>query len=508
MEQNSQLIMSSKSPLFKATVKGYLPDIDNILSTLKIHPNSIIDSFNNQNTFFYSALIKEDSQALEIFKYFYSKGINPSKKDKNEQTCLFYACREGKKLCCNYLVNKCKLNINEKDIFGQTPIFYCVRGNKINTTKLMIKLGADLNIQDIFGQTCLYYAIKESHKDLVELLLWAGAKVDMIDKSGRSPYIFAKCYGCDDICDILVKNGSKDFDIAFGYKSPFCKQKLDFNIKDIKHYYLSDENSEEENEVISVFENNNDNNGNNSSKDENKEKINTNKNINRKNVLIKPIICFEENNSNSNSNNNNDNNNNNIDDSIKENFSVININQKIESFIGKKRKNSCQMFLKLKNIKKYYISKIDFKGNRIPLSLEELANFKKDYNDIYEYLLNEEKTIMGEDYNCLKENKDINNKDISKYWRNNANKLLNLFSKSKNIDLLKDKNSNFNLESIRKKLLSYKYNSLNDFKADMNLLFNKTLILYQNNSETVKILTELNELYKELCLECGGYKIE
>ena len=69
MEKNSQIIMSSKSPLFKAIVKGYLPDIDYILSTLKVHPNSIIDSFNNQNTFFYSALIKDDNQALKVFKY-------------------------------------------------------------------------------------------------------------------------------------------------------------------------------------------------------------------------------------------------------------------------------------------------------------------------------------------------------------------------------------------------------------------------------------------------------
>ena len=497
MEKNSQIIMSSKSPLFKAIIKGYLPDIDSIFSTLKIHPNNIIDTFNNQNTFFYSALIKDDNQALKVFKYFYSKGINPSKKDKNEQTCLFYTCREGKKICCNYLVNKCKLNINDKDIFGQTAIFYCVRGNKINTTKLMIKLGADLNIQDIFGQSCLYYAIKESYKDIVELLLWAGAKVDMIDKSGRSPYIFAKCYGCDDICDILVKNGSKDFDIGFGYKSPFCKQYLDFNVKKIKNFYISEENSEEENEVISVFENNN---YNNSNKDENNEKNNKNNNINTKNVLIKPIICFEENN---NSNNNYKN-----SDSNKENLNVIDINQENMNFIGKKRKNSCQMPLKLKKVKKYFISKIDFKGKRVPLSHEELEIFKRDYNDIYEYLLNEEKVIMEDDYNCIKENKDKDNKDSSINWRNNANKLLNLFSKSKNIDILNNKHNNFNLDNIRKKLLSYRYENLNAFKEDMNLLFNKYLILYQIEPESVKILTELKELYKELCLELGGLKID
>ena len=223
MEKNSQLIMSSKSPLFKAIVKGHVSDVAQILSTIKINPNNIVDTFNKQNVYFYTALIKEDIPALKLIKYFKLKGINPLRKDKNQQTCLFYACREGKKSCCNYLINKCKLNINDKDIFGQTPIFYCIRGNKLNTTKLMLKLGADINVQDIFGQTCLFYAIKESYNDLVELLIWAGAKIEVVDKSGRTPYMFAKSNGYDDICDILAKNGAKDYDNKIGYRSPFCK---------------------------------------------------------------------------------------------------------------------------------------------------------------------------------------------------------------------------------------------------------------------------------------------
>ena len=218
--------------------------------------------------------------------------------------------------------------------------------------------------------------------------------------------------------------------------------------------------------------------------------------------LIKPIICFEEN------INNNDYKNN---DSNKENLSVIDINKENMNINKKKRKNSCQMFLKLKKVKKYYISKMEFKGKRVPLSNEELEIFKKDYNDIYEYLLNEEKVIMEDDYNynSIKENKeDKDNKDFSINWRNNANKLINLFSKSKNIDILNNKNNIFSLDNIRKKLLSYKYDNLNEFKADMNLLFSNSLKLYQIDPESIKIINELNELYKELCLEYGGYKID
>ena len=50
-------------------------------------------------------------------------GGNLQFKDANEQTIIFYACRDGKVGLVEYLISQgCKLD--EEDLYGQTPLFY------------------------------------------------------------------------------------------------------------------------------------------------------------------------------------------------------------------------------------------------------------------------------------------------------------------------------------------------------------------------------------------------
>ena len=188
--------------------EGDLTKIQANLEKYSIDIKALKDPVKDQNAFFMAALIKDDSQALEIFKYLKSKDVNPGLKDVLKQTCLYYTCREGKIQCSKYLVEECGLNVNEIDIYGQTPIYYCVRDNKIETVKLMIELGTNINIEDIYGQTCLFYAIRENHIEIVELLIQKGANVNQVDKKKRTPYSFAEKYNYQNICDLLLQNGA------------------------------------------------------------------------------------------------------------------------------------------------------------------------------------------------------------------------------------------------------------------------------------------------------------
>ena len=188
--------------------EGDLAKIQANLEKYSIDIKALKDPVKEQNAFFMAALIKDDSQALEIFKYLKSKDVNPGLKDVLKQTCLYYTCREGKIQCSKYLVEECGLNVNEIDIYGQTPIYYCVRDNKIETVKLMIELGTNINIEDIYGQTCLFYAIRENHIEIVELLIQKGANVNQVDKKKRTPYSFAEKYNYQNICDLLLQNGA------------------------------------------------------------------------------------------------------------------------------------------------------------------------------------------------------------------------------------------------------------------------------------------------------------
>ena len=208
-ESGSNQIDPTLSKMILNIIKeGDLEVIKSKLEQFSIDILALTDNQNDQNAFFSASLIKDDSKALEVFKFLKSKNLSPNIKDKFEQTCLYYTCREGKNLCSKYLVEECGLNVNEIDIYGQTPIYYSVRDNKLETVKLMIDLGSNINIEDKYGQTCIFYAIRECHMDIIELLIKKGANVNQVDKKKRTPYSYAEKLDFKNICDLLLENGA------------------------------------------------------------------------------------------------------------------------------------------------------------------------------------------------------------------------------------------------------------------------------------------------------------
>ena len=234
--------------ILNSVLEGDLSKIQSNLEKYNIDLKALKDIQKEQNAFFSAALIKDDAQALEIFKFLKSKDLTPNLKDKLEQTCLYYTCREGKNLCSNYLVKECGLNVNEIDIYGQTPIYYCVRDHKLETVKLMIDLGTNINIEDKYGQTCLFYAIREGHKDVVELLIEKGANVNQVDKKKRTPYSFAEKYNFQDICDLLLKKGANKPISKINAEKRGRKEKK----KIIKEKFDKENNNEENEEMLTL----------------------------------------------------------------------------------------------------------------------------------------------------------------------------------------------------------------------------------------------------------------
>ena len=194
--------------VLKSVQDGDLEEIQSNINKYKINMNFIIDKENQQNAFFYCALIKDDNNALNICKFLFKIGVNPLFKDRHEQTCLYYMAREGKYLASKYLIEECGLPINEKDIYGQNPIYYSVREGKMNLCELFVEKGADINLEDKFGQTCIFYAIKTGHYDIVNFLIKNGANINVIDKKKQTPVSYADKMNQDKIIDLLVENGA------------------------------------------------------------------------------------------------------------------------------------------------------------------------------------------------------------------------------------------------------------------------------------------------------------
>lgn len=199
------------------TVKeGDLQAIINCLNKYNFDAKLLKDQQYDQNAFFFAALIKDDAsyisqlnfRALNVMKYLRDLGVDPTDTDKLHQSSLYYTSREGKLECCRFLLEECKLPLNEKDIYGQTPLYYAAREGRIEIVQLFVDHGADVNVEDKYAQNCLFYAVREGHIDIVKYLIDKGIDFNKIDKKGMTPHSFAEKFGKIKIAELLESMGA------------------------------------------------------------------------------------------------------------------------------------------------------------------------------------------------------------------------------------------------------------------------------------------------------------
>ena len=240
---NSQVDGTLVKMVLNSVQDGDLATIKQNLERYNLDMNLLIDKENQQNAFFFCALIKTDADALNICKYLVEIGVKPSHKDKYDQTCLYYTVREGKLETSKYLIENCKLPINEKDIYGQNPIYYAARDGHLDLCRLLVEKGSDVNLEDKYGQTCIFYAIREGHFDIVEFLINHGANVNKIDKKKQTPVSFAMKYNKEKIVELLVNNGGRK-------PEPKAKNNKEKNKKARKKSNDTENNNQSKSEII------------------------------------------------------------------------------------------------------------------------------------------------------------------------------------------------------------------------------------------------------------------
>jgi ankyrin repeat protein len=83
-----------------------------------------------QPPLYFAINLPDDPTCLSVLKKLVAKGANARFKDQNEQTIIFYACRDGniyitlgKTACVDYLVSL-GVSLFEEDAYGQTPLYY------------------------------------------------------------------------------------------------------------------------------------------------------------------------------------------------------------------------------------------------------------------------------------------------------------------------------------------------------------------------------------------------
>ena len=103
----------------------------------------------------------------EIINQRYSKDIT---------TLLNSAAYWGRVEAVEELLNR-KADVNAKNIYGHTPLYYCIDHNGTKEiAQMLLDHGADFTIANSDGKTPLKVAIAKNRQDMVDLLRQRGAK--------------------------------------------------------------------------------------------------------------------------------------------------------------------------------------------------------------------------------------------------------------------------------------------------------------------------------------------
>ena len=100
-------------------------------------------------------------------------------------------------------------NVNEKDEYEYTPLYYACRNDYKNVVSILLEKGANVNEKSKCGYTPLHCACYNGYGRIVSILLEKGANVSEKNNGGRTPLDYAYWSGRTNIIEILLDNGTE-----------------------------------------------------------------------------------------------------------------------------------------------------------------------------------------------------------------------------------------------------------------------------------------------------------
>ncbi|KAF0931958.1 hypothetical protein E2562_007459 [Oryza meyeriana var. granulata] len=120
---------------------------------------------------------------------------------------LHIAASKGRLEVCRYLIEELRLDVDDADQEGRTPLIISTLCNHISTVKYLLDHGADVNKASHDGFTPLHHATCLGECGMVQLLLAKGACVDPVAYCG-TPLHVAATEGRDGAMKILLDHNA------------------------------------------------------------------------------------------------------------------------------------------------------------------------------------------------------------------------------------------------------------------------------------------------------------
>ncbi|KAE8446343.1 hypothetical protein EG329_012092 [Mollisiaceae sp. DMI_Dod_QoI] len=121
---------------------------------------------------------------------------------------FFHVAGQGSEIILIFFRALGKVDVEEKDDTGGTPLLWAARNGRKAIVKLLLEKGANPEIKDRFSQTPLLLAVGKGYKAIVQLLLEKGANLDIVDFIDRTLLSLAIEHKFEAIVELLVEKGA------------------------------------------------------------------------------------------------------------------------------------------------------------------------------------------------------------------------------------------------------------------------------------------------------------
>jgi hypothetical protein len=113
------------------------------------------------------------------------------KMGRRGMTQLHHCAENGFTTSVKRLLSIRNINVNVKDVSGDTPLHYAARNGHIEISHLLLQNGAEVNVRSMWGRTPLHYAASQGHIDILHLLVENGADLEAQDDGGERVLYYA-----------------------------------------------------------------------------------------------------------------------------------------------------------------------------------------------------------------------------------------------------------------------------------------------------------------------------
>ena len=162
-----------------------------------------------RNSYGYTPLLSATSAGnCEVMQLLIDAGADINVKlSENNESLLHNAAMSGKVDAIDLVISN-GADIEARDNFGRSPIFFSLYSREPAALAKMIEKGADVNVKNEDGATLVQVAARVEMPEMVKMLIDAKVDVNIADKDNTTPLYWAVMTGNEEIAKMLLSNGA------------------------------------------------------------------------------------------------------------------------------------------------------------------------------------------------------------------------------------------------------------------------------------------------------------